>query len=135
MSEVAAYTVLPRVVHLVDSGGFEVAISGGTRDGLKLGQRFLVFAYGPEATDPGSGENLGRIELVRGRGEVVHLQDNMAIIRPVEKRPERARKRVIRETTPLGLALGRGHIVEEDLSDEEPLPFRQIAVGDLAKPI
>jgi hypothetical protein len=135
MSDVAARTELARVVHLGDPDGFEVVISRGARDGLRLGQRFVVFTYGPEVEDPDTGENLGRIELVRGRGEIIHLQDNMATVRSVEKRPSRPSKRVIRDTGMLAIATGRGHVIEEDWPPEEVLPFRHISVGDFAKPV
>jgi hypothetical protein len=135
MSDVSTRTELARVVHVVDSSGFEAVISRGARDELKPGQRFLVFAYGPEVMDPDSGENLGRIELVRGRGEIIHLQDSMATIRSVEKRSGRPSKRVIRDTSMLGIATGRGQVIEEDWAAEEVLPFRDISVGDLAKPV
>jgi len=134
MNDVATDAELARVAYLVDPGRFEVAISRGALDGLKLGQRFLVFAYGPEVKDPASGENLGRIELVRGQGEVVHLQDHMATIRSVEKSPARPGKRVIRDSTMFGL-IGGGNITEQDWTAEDPLPFRDIAVGDFVKPV
>jgi len=134
MSDTATDVELARVAYLIDPDGFEVAISRGARDGLKLGQRFLVFAYGPEVVDPVSKENLGRIELVRGQGEVVHLQDNMATIRSIERRPARPGKRVIRDSTVFGI-VGGGNVIEQDWSAEDPLPFRHISVGDLVKPV
>ena len=136
MSDVTSRVELAKVIHVVDSRSpFDLIINRGARDGVKPGHRFLIFGYGPEVTDPDSGENLGRIELVRGRGEIVHVQDHLSTIRSIERRPEHRGRRVIRDTTAIGLALRRGHVIEEDWPAEEKVPFRDVAIGDLAKAI
>lgn len=136
MSDVTSRVELATVVHVVDPRSpFDLIINGGARDGVKPGHRFLVFGYGPEVTDPDSGENLGRIELVRGRGEIVHVQDHLSTIRSIERRPEHRGRRVIRDTTAIRLMLGRGHVIEGDWPAEDEVPFRDVFVGDLAKPI
>jgi hypothetical protein len=137
MSEVQERFELAKVVLTLgsDDSPLEVVVNKGERDGLKPGQRFLVFGYGPEITDPDSGKNLGRVELVRGRGEVVHVQPHLATLRSIEKSREAGKKRIIRDTTGFGMLAGRGHVVEEDLEAERAMPFRDVSVGDMAKPI
>lgn len=137
MSEVKAETRLAKIVHLGDpgyaEGPLEVVINQGARQGVKLGDRFLVFGIGPHIVDPDTHEDLGELELVRGRGEVVHVQEHLATLRSVERRRTRPAKRVIREAG-LGFSL-RGNVVEEELAPEAEVPFDAVRLGDLAKPI
>jgi hypothetical protein len=142
MSEVTASADLAKVVHILgpDRNPFQLVINRGARDGLKPGQRYLVFGYGPEVSDPESGESLGRVELVRGRGEVAHLQDNLATIRSIEVGSARRGKRVIRDVLPFGIArtgiaAGLGQVIEEDWPADSEQPFRDVQLGDLARPI
>jgi hypothetical protein len=137
MSEVQERFELAKVVLTLGTGdtSLEVVVNRGEHDGLRQGQRFLVFGYGPEITDPDSGKNLGRVELVRGRGEVVHVQPHLATLRSVEKSREGGKKRIIRDTSGLGIFAGRGHVVEEDVGEERAIPFLGVQVGDMAKPI
>jgi hypothetical protein len=134
MSEVAAPTRLARVVHLVDHDyetAFKVVINQGSRQGVKVGDRFLVFARGPHIADPETGEDLGELELVRGRGEVIHVQDNLATLRSVEQTRAVRGKRIVRQSGVLGVL---GPMTEEDIPPEQ-MPFDNVGVGDLAKRI
>jgi len=143
MSDVALRTTLATVVHVVDDyAPTEVVINWGASQGVKLGDRFLVFGEGPRISDPGTGRDLGQLELVRGRGEVVHVQDRMATIRTIERRRTRPAKRIVREGGGLMARYIGGimpsapdRIVEEEIPPETDLPFDAVRVGDLAKPI
>jgi hypothetical protein len=130
MGEVSVAADLAKVVHVVDSQylPFEIVINRGKRHGLKVGSRFLVFGLGPEVSDPDTGESLGRIELVRGRGEIVHVQDNLATLRSIEQSPARG-KRVTKQFGSFAAP-----VVEEDILPER-LPFEGVSVGDMARPI
>jgi hypothetical protein len=141
MSDLATETRLAKVVHVVDPDAayapVEVVINRGLRNGVKLGDRFLVFGEGPHITDPDTGKDLGQLELVRGRGEVVHVQEHLATIRTIERRRTRPAKRITREAVgALSLAAGLpGRVVEEELAPEAEMPFEAVRLGDLAKPI
>lgn len=65
-----------------------VVINRGRSDGIKNGDRYLVYSLGEELADPDTGENLGRLEVVKGKGKVVHLQDHVAHIETYEYEPE-----------------------------------------------
>jgi hypothetical protein len=138
MSDLATGTRLAKVVHVVDPDAayapVEVVINRGVRDGVKLGDRFLVFGEGPHITDPDTGKDLGQLELVRGRGEVVHVQEHLATIRTIERRRTRPAKRITREVVG-SLLNGPGRVVEEELAPEVEMPFEAVRLGDLAKPI
>jgi hypothetical protein len=142
MSDLATETRLARVVHVVDPDStyapVEVVINRGAHNGVKLGDRFLVIGEGPHITDPETGEDLGQLELVRGRGEVVHVQDHMATIRSIERRRTRPAKRITREAFGGALSVGLGvpgRVIEEELAPEAEMPFEAVRLGDLAKPI
>jgi hypothetical protein len=142
MTKVKADTGLAKVVHVADAEPVEVVINHGSLQGVKPGDRFLVFGIGPRLTDPDTGEDLGELELVRGRGEAVHVQDHLATIRSLERRQARPARRVIRETghgpsiALFSLALGTsGSVVEEELAPETEVPFESVQRGDFAKPI
>lgn len=143
MSDVATKTKLAKVAHLVDSrvAPSAVVINRGSSDGVKLGDKYLIFGYGPEIVDPDSGEDLGRVELVRGRGEVMHVQDHLATVRSIEYRRSRTKRRVVRSDLHNDLLnaydsiIRGGRIIEEELPPDESVPFEGVSVGDLAKPI
>jgi hypothetical protein len=147
MSEVRSETRLAKIVLLVDpdiTNGrpLNVVINHGSRQGVKVGDQFVVFGIGPHIADPDTGEDLGILERVRGRGEVLHVQEHLATIRSSERRRTRPAKRVIRDPATraapgLGLAgiFASTNLVEEELSPEEEVPFNSVQLGDFAKPI
>jgi hypothetical protein len=147
MSEVRSETRLAKIVLLVDpdiTNGrpLNVVINHGSRQGVKVGDQFVVFGIGPHIADPDTGEDLGILERVRGRGEVLHVQEHLATIRSSERRRTRPAKRVIRDpATRAALGLGLAgifastNLVEEELSPEEEVPFNSVQLGDFAKPI
>src|SRR5208337_1314817 len=133
MDETSVTADLAMVVYVSDSNTrpFEVVINRGRRHGIRPGARYLVFGYGPEVTDPDTGESLGRVELVRGRGEVEHLQDNLATLRSIERERDRRGKRVTRQGGGLGMF---APVIEEEI-EADPKPFENVCIGDLARPI
>jgi hypothetical protein len=110
---VSDYSKLIRVAHLLNPT--EVVINAGEDDGVLWGQTFIFFALGVEVEDPVSRNSLGRLEVLRGRGTVIHLQQHMATVRSAE---------VVDEQFGLGLHPRR-----------TVAPFRDIAVGDFARPV
>lgn len=118
------------VVHVLND--YKLAINRGLRDGLKSGQRFLVYGIGDELTDPISGESLGNLEIVRGVGRVVHLQERLSTLETDTFQTLPSIKR--RTTGTLDAILGRETI--EDLPGErEKIPFEEAKRGDFARPI
>ena len=65
-------------------GGRKVVLNKGSQDGISDGDRFVVFSTGEEIHDPRTGESLGILEKVKGKGEVIHVQDNMCTIETYE---------------------------------------------------
>jgi hypothetical protein len=142
MGETATRSALAKVIHVVDDwrrdSPFELVIEWGTEHGVKVGDRFLVFGYGPRLSDPDTGEDLGILEVVRGRGIVTHVQDRVATLRSTERRRRSGTtRRIIRESGggALTIGLGLGRVIEEEVPDDEDKPFANVQIGDLAKPI
>ncbi len=111
------------------SGVMEIVINKGSADGVQNGDQFLIFGYGDEITDPVTGENLGRLEVVKGRGKVVHAQERFSTVRSIETEPPRTIKTVKGAQFPFS----SGHVIEEAIP--QILPFRDVKVSDQARPI
>jgi len=67
-----------RVINTVN--GFCVAISKGSKDGVALGQRYLVYRLGGDLFDPETNECLGTLELVCAETVVVQVMPHSAIL-------------------------------------------------------
>lgn len=130
MNELARVVFIPSTQH----EPFEIVINRGLDEEVKVGDRYLVYGIGDEIQDPDTGKSLGRLESVRGKGIVVHVQQHIATLRCIEKRTIYGHsRRTIREK-PMGDLLAR--IIEEEMPPEiQELPFEEPRRGDFAKPI
>lgn len=63
---------------------FTIVINAGSNRGVKLGSRFLVVGLGEAVVDPDTGEELERLELLRGRAKVIHVQEKIATLQATE---------------------------------------------------
>ena len=70
------------VARIVDDQ--RVVLNKGAQDGISNGNRFVVFSLGQEIFDPITGESLGILENIKGKGEVIHVQDRVSTIAPYE---------------------------------------------------
>jgi len=84
--------------------------------------------------DPDTGESLGQLEIVRGRGKAKHVQPNMTTVTALTRRKQVIRKEPGRSGN---LFPSFGHsippfieIVEET---EEEIPFEAVTEGDLVR--
>jgi len=105
----------------------KIVINKGRNDGVKVGQKFLIYGIGEELFDPVSGKSLGVLEMVRGQGRVSHVQDNQAQIRSIEQTTKKTR-----DMTGILSAYMLSPTVSESYVDE---PFEDVVKGDLARPI
>ena len=70
------------VAKIVDSQ--TVVLNIGTRNGVSTDDRFVVFSLGEEVFDPKTGQSLGTLENVKGKGKVAHVQDHLCTIETYE---------------------------------------------------
>ena len=132
-----------RVAQVVDI--YRLVLNVGKRDGIAAQDKFLIYGLGGEVTDPETNENLGPLELVRGRGIVEHLQDSMCTIQSTMQRQMPGVKKVYqRESATKGIESARMGILstlDPQIQEvEEPPrsviePFYSPKVGDFARKI
>lgn len=116
---------------------YTLILNKGSNDGIKPGQRFLIYSLGEEIIDPDTQKSLGKLEIVKGTGKVTHIQPTMATIRSDMKTPPSKAIRRIKRKDPFGgLAgiFGTDEAIEETLPTET-VPFDEPAMNDIAKPI
>ncbi len=124
------------VVKVIDK--FTIVINRGSEHGVSKGNQFLVYYVDPEdLIDPETGENLGKLEIVRGTGTATHVQPKISTIKSNRKI---SKGRVVRKITNPGLGGLLGGLAAEREIIEEPgmaetLPFDDVQVGDKVKPI
>lgn len=109
-----------KVVNIIDK--YKVAINKGTKDGIYNGDLFIVYSLGEELFDPDTQKSLGTLEIVKGKGKAIHVQDHLTTIESISKK-------IIKKTTHPYIAI-MGSSTE---CIEEDLPFENPTIGDLAK--
>jgi hypothetical protein len=141
---------------------YRLVINKGENSGIKEGQRMLVYnTSDEEIKDPHTGESLGYLELVRGTGTIIFVQDKISILQSDKTNNKKSRllELLIREKavpTLLDASL-RGlfpsvnrpkdqkpisELIDTELLNKllarelsETLPFEKPQVGDLVIPI
>ena len=56
----------------------EVVLNVGSEDGVKEDMKFVIFSESDHVFDPETGEDLGAIEIVKGRVRVYHVMGKMS---------------------------------------------------------
>ena len=103
-----------------------LAINRGERHGVRLGQRFLVYNLSDEEIlDPVTKKSLGRLEIFKGTGRVVHVQDTISTIE--SDRP--AASPELEEIRPVVPSVAS----PREALPRNTLPFVGVRVGDRAK--
>lgn len=83
---------LAKVAKVIDD--FSFIINRGSVHDVEIGNKYLIFYFGENIVDPDTREDLGALEIVRGRAQVVHVQERIATLESIEKEtiPGRIRK-------------------------------------------
>ena len=91
--------VIARVAKVLSDS--KVIITKGSNDGLTKGQRLCVYSKGEEVVDPETGESLGHIEVIKGNGYIVQIQERISILEakidPINLFMKRATKEVLEQ--------------------------------------
>lgn len=102
----------------------KIVINWGSTEGAKIGLVVLIYGLSTdEVYDPDTKVNLGRIELVRGRGKIIHVQEQMSTVESIMKEPSR---RVVTRKQIFGLGEER-----EEFADI--MDFEDVQVGDFVR--
>ncbi|MGL6343522.1 MAG: hypothetical protein ACRC80_30815 [Waterburya sp.] len=105
-----------------------IAINKGSEHKIHLNQRVLVYRLSnEEIEDPDTGESLGYLEIYKGTGKVISIQEKMSIIES-----DRYEVKTVKNTQNIfqGIPIGQPTYDYKDL-----LPFEYPEIGDLVKPI
>lgn len=106
---------------------YKLVINRGSENGIKEGQRMLVYCVSDEdIKDPETGESLGFLELVRGTGKIIFIQEKMSIIESDKVKRIPPKNNYI---DPLQ------SFTEQVFGKEIKLPFDNPQIGDKIKPI
>jgi len=121
-----------KVAKVVDES--TVVLNAGANDGVRMGQRFLIYEIGAEIIDPDTKVGLGKLETVRGTGTVAYLQPMIATVKSDMK--EANPSRIVRRSSPSMVLRLYGQ--EEEVVETQSahsVPFASPKVGDIAKPV
>lgn len=125
------------VAKIIDD--YTIVINKGRNQGVKEGQRFLIYELGEEIIDPTSKNTLGKLEIVKGTGKVAHLQENIATISSDMKAPPLRTIKRIKSGSAYDSLFGFKNLLEPS-EIEEQLPAEKVAfdnpkVGDFARQV
>lgn len=121
------------VVHIQDD--YKLVLNIGSNDSIKNGTRFLIYALSDHPIiDPVSNESLGFLEIVKGTGKVIHLQDTMCTIES-DKYENSLPRKTIRKIKPSIFSPFDDGPTEETVVEREHIPFDNPEIGDFAKPV
>ena len=124
--------VFPAQVAKVISS-IRIAINRGSEDKIKLNQKVLLYSLSnEEIKDPETGESLGYLEIYKGTGKVIAVQDKLSIIE--SDRDEFTEALVKSVTQPL-FSSNFSSGFPSNLTRGNKIPFEDPKVGDLVKPI
>jgi len=115
-----------KIVKIIDSDNY--VINAGSNQGLRLGDKVVVYLLGEEIFDPESGKSMGILELPKLQCHVTHVQDTMAIIRSNDAKPKGGLPSTISMLQMLGGTAGDSSPYNFLSSDQ-----RKVVVGDLVK--
>ncbi|MBE9046038.1 hypothetical protein IQ255_16775 [Pleurocapsales cyanobacterium LEGE 10410] len=105
-----------------------IAINRGLEHKIRLNQRVLMYRLSnEEIKDPDTGESLGYLEIYKGTGKVISIQEKMSIIES-----DRYEIKTVKDTQTIfqGIPIGQPTYDYKDL-----LGFEDPEIGDLVKPI
>lgn len=117
---------------------YKLVINRGSEHRIEEGQRMLVYCISDEdIKDPNTGESLGFLELVRGTGKIIFVQDKISILES-DKTIDLSSISGLQNTTH-NITIKTNsidHLYIGQISEHSNLiPFDNPQVGDLVKPI
>ena len=128
-----------RVVQVIDQ--YTIVINKGQSE-VQEGDKFLVVGLGDIIKDPESGEELERLEIVRGKVKVFHIQSKISTLKSCEYEREEDRKEIkkvrkIRKSGAYNL-LPLTHFPGEEITETESVEpgerrlkeLKDVEVGD-----
>jgi hypothetical protein len=110
---------------------YKLVINKGSEHGIREGQRMLVYNIDDEdIKDPKTGESLGYLELVRGTGKIILVQEKISILES-----DAVNKPYLYPNSLTLSATIIKDLIDQKLIEQKRKPFDNPQVGDQVKPI
>lgn len=122
---------IARVIH-VQEYDQQVVINKGEVNGIKLGDTYLIYQLGEEMFDPETEESLGQLEIVKGKGKVIHVQERISTIESIDRTSPKKTITKRKNRNPL-IHFNDGYEEEVITGEGETVPFHNPKSGDFAK--
>ncbi|MEH7850189.1 hypothetical protein [Rhizobium laguerreae] len=126
------YKNFPRVIKVIDD--YNIVINRGSEHKVALNSRFLVFGAGEQLSDPDTGEDLGVLELVRGKARVTHVQAKISTLTSDEFAITPGKKRTIKRQGAMWTITNQPQIEEVVEGEERHQAELGAKTGDYARP-
>ena len=121
-----------RVVEIITRT--KIILNCGRDQGVNLRDKFEIYGLTKLLIDPETHEELGRAEIIRGKGLVVHLQDKLCTVESSLKEGGLSTRRVIKKNNSFGNIWSGMPTTEEEILNEPSIKnFEDIQVGDYAR--
>ncbi|WP_024955927.1 hypothetical protein [Sulfurospirillum arcachonense] len=120
------------VVKIIDD--YSVVINAGSNQGISKNDCFVVIGIGDIIVDPDTGEELEKLEVVKGKVQVLHIQDKISTVKSFEydKSPDKKEiKKVESSNSGLGL-FGANETVTESITPGKSTlkQLQNVKIGD-----
>lgn len=115
---------------------YTVVVNKGSDHGIAVGSKFLVIGIGDAIVDPDTGEELEKLEIVRGKVVATHVQDKIATMKSDEYEKSSDVKEIKKVVSKgggiIGLINSQDTVTESIKPGEEYLkPLTKVEKGDL----
>lgn len=88
-------SLVGKIAQIIDETKFVINL--GNKDGVRVGQKFIIYQEGDEIFDPVNKESLGKLELPKGTIVVEHVQERLSIAATEQIETESERKKTLSE--------------------------------------
>ena len=112
---------------------YQIVLNIGKEDGVSINDKFLIFGLGKMISDPETGNDLEKLEIPRGEGKVIHVQNKICTVEStgISDTP----KTITRiNKIPLSFSLFSTSTEERETKIEK-MPFDKVQIGDLARKV
>ena len=122
-----------KIVSIIDP--YKLVLNVGTNENVKIGMKFSVFSISEDdIIDPTTQESLGKLEIPKGTGNVIHVQNKMCIIESNQYKQSINRIITKKEKPPVAISsfFEPTTVTEEIPQEKYQIPFDDVSVGDTA---
>lgn len=122
-----------KIIKIIDE--YKLVINKGSKDGVSMSNEFLVYYNMEELFDAETGESLGFLEIICGKGKPYHIQENFTTIESSSYSITN-NKTITKRINNRALGMYVGDTTEEVITPEKnQLEFENVCEGYLFKQI